>query len=158
MLYIYVLIFYLYYKWSKKMKNLILTFLITFLSVNTYSIDINGEAYAFTGNVSSITLNESGGVINAVGQTGQYGKVWLTYNLKADNPGNPNQGSFSGRATAIDENGNRNGASRQGVWERKGTVMHFRSLDDVSDGNQYLCITAINLINDSLKMSFYSTK
>ena len=85
------------------MKNLILTFLITFLSVNTYSIDINGEAYAFTGNVSSITLNESGGVINAVGQTGQYGKVWLTYNLKADNPGNPNQGSFSGRATAIDE-------------------------------------------------------
>ena len=140
------------------MKNLILTFLITFLSVNTYSIDINVEVFAFTGNVSSITLNESGGVINAVGQTGQYGKVWLTYNLKADNPGNPNQGSFSGRATAIDENGNRNGASRQGVWERKGTVMHFRSLDDVSDGNQYLCITAINLINDSLKMSFYSTK
>lgn len=140
------------------MKNLILTFLITFLSVNTYSIDINGEAYAFTGNVSSITLNESGGVINAVGQTGQYGKVWLTYNLKADNPGNPNQGSFAGRATAIDENGNRNGASRQGVWERKGTVMHFRSLDDVSDGNQYLCITEINLIDDSLKMSFFSTK
>ncbi|GIR07430.1 MAG: hypothetical protein CM15mP17_13860 [Gammaproteobacteria bacterium] len=37
----------------------------------------------------------------------QYGKVWLTYNLKLDNPASPNQGSFSGRAVAIDDDGNR---------------------------------------------------
>ena len=110
------------------------------------------------GNISSIMLTDDGGVINAVGETGQYGKVWLTYNLKIDNPTNPNQGSFSGRATAIDGEGNRNGASRQGVWERKGKIMHFKSLDDVTDGNQYLCITSINLIDDSLEMKFYSVK
>ena len=103
-------------------------------------------------------MSESGGTINAVGQTGQYGKVWLTYNLKLDNPNTPNQGSFTGRAVAIDENGNRNGASRQGVWERKGSIMHFRSLDDVTDGNQYLCLTEVNLIDDSLEMNFYSVK
>ena len=96
--------------------------------------------------------------INVVGETGQYGKVWLTYNLKIDNPNNPSQGSFAGRATAIDSEGNRNGASRQGVWERKGKMMHFKSLDDVTDGNQYLCITSINLIDDSLEMKFYSVK
>ena len=80
------------------------------------------------------------------------------YNLKLDNPNTPNQGSFIGRAVAIDENGNRNGASRQGVWERKGSIMHFRSLDDVTDGNQYLCLTEVNLIDDSLEMNFYSVK
>lgn len=139
------------------MKNIIAITLGVF-SLNSLALDINGEAYEFTGSISSITLTDEGGVINVVGETGQYGKVWLTYNLKIDNPTNPSQGSFAGRATAIDSEGNRNGASRQGVWERKGTMMHFKSLDDVTDGNQYLCITSINLIDDSLEMKFYSVK
>ena len=140
------------------MKNIILAITIGVFSLNSFALDINGEPYEFTGNISSIMLTDDGGVINAVGETGQYGKVGLTYNLKIDNPTNPNQGSFSGRATAIDGEGNRNGASRQGVWERKGKIMHFKSLDDVTDGNQYLCITSINLIDDSLEMKFYSVK
>lgn len=139
------------------MKNIIAITLGVF-SLNSLALDINGEAYEFTGSISSITLTDEGGVINVVGETGQYGKVWLTYNLKIDNPTNPSQGSFAGRATAIDSEGNRNGASRQGVWERKGKMMHFKSLDDVTDGNQYLCITSINLIDDSLEMKFYSVK
>jgi hypothetical protein len=139
------------------MKNIIAITLGVF-SLNSFALDINGEAYEFTGSISSITLTDEGGVINVVGETGQYGKVWLTYNLKIDNPNNPSQGSFAGRATAIDSEGNRNGASRQGVWERKGTMMYFKSLDDVTDGNQYLCITSINLIDDSLEMKFYSVK
>jgi hypothetical protein len=140
------------------MKNIILVTMLWAFSLNSFAIDINGEAYEFTGSISSITLTDEGGVINVVGETGQYGKVWLTYNLKIDNPTNPSQGSFAGRATAIDSEGNRNGASRQGVWERKGTMMYFKSLDDVTDGNQYLCITSINLIDDSLEMKFYSVK
>ena len=140
------------------MKNKLLAITLCVFSLNSFALDINGEPYEFTGNISSIMLTDDGGVINAVGETGQYGKVWLTYNLKIDNPTNPNQGSFTGRATAIDGEGNRNGASRQGVWERKGGMMHFKSLDDVSDGNQYLCLTAINLIDDSLEMKFYSVK
>ena len=140
------------------MKNKILAITLGVFSLNSFALDINGEPYEFTGNISSIMLTDNGGVINAVGETGQYGKVWLTYNLKIDNPTNPNQGSFSGRATAIDGEGNRNGASRQGVWERKGKIMYFKSLDDVTDGNQYLCMTAINLIDDSLEMKFYSVK
>ena len=139
------------------MKNIIAITLGVF-SLNSLALDINGEAYEFTGSISSITLTDEGGVINVVGETGQYGKVWLTYNLKIDNPNNPSQGSCAGRAPAIDSEGNRNGASRQGVWERKGKMMHFKSLDDVTDGNQYLCITSINLIDDSLEMKFYSVK
>ena len=140
------------------MKNIFLTLAFSVFSLNTLALDINGEPYELTGSISTITLTDDGGVINAVGETGQYGKVWLTYNLNLDNPATPNQGSFSGRATAIDGEGNRNGASRQGVWERKGKMMYFKSLDDVTDGNQYLCMTAINLIDYSLEMKFYSVK
>jgi hypothetical protein len=140
------------------MKNIFLTLILGVFSLNSYALDINGEPYEFTGSVSTITLTDDGGVINVVGETGQYGKVWLTYNLNQDNPATPNQGSFTGRAVAIDGDGNRNSATRQGVWERKGKMMHFRSLDDVSDGNQFLCITSVNLIDDSLEMKFYPVK
>ncbi len=140
------------------MKNIFLTILISLISSYSYGLNITDKPFEFTGKISSITLNDNGGVINAVGNTSQYGKVWLTYNLKLDNPNSANQGSFSGRAVAIDDNGNRNSASRQGVWERIGEVMHFRSIDDVSDGNQFLCFTKINLIDDSLEMKFYSVK
>ena len=140
------------------MKNIFLTLILGIFSLNSFALDINGEPYEFTGSVSTITLTDDGGVINVVGETGQYGKVWLTYNLNLDNPVTPNQGSFTGRAVAIDGDGNRNSATRQGVWERKGKMMHFRSLDDVSDGNQFLCITSVNLIDDSLEMKFYPVK
>ena len=61
------------------MKNIIAITLGVF-SLNSLALDINGEAYEFTGSISSITLTDEGGVINVVGETGQYGKVWLTYN------------------------------------------------------------------------------
>ena len=140
------------------MKNIFLVLVFGVFASDIYALDIKGDAYDFTGNITSITLTDQGGVINVVGETGEYGKVWLTYNLNLDNPATPNQGSFTGRAVAIDDNGNRNSASRQGVWERKGNMMHFKSLDDVSDGNQYLCITSANLTDDSLTMKFYSVK
>ena len=140
------------------MKNIFLTILISLISSYSYGLNITDKPFEFTGKISSISLNINGGVINVVGNTSQYGKVWLTYNLKLDNSNSANQGSFSGRAVAIDDNGNRNAASRQGVWERIGEIMHFRSIDDVSDGNQFLCFTKINLIDDSLEMKFYSVK
>ncbi|MCS5589428.1 MAG: hypothetical protein NZ824_05610, partial [Candidatus Thioglobus sp.] len=61
-------------------------------------------------------------------------------------------------ATAINDQGERNAASRQGVWERKGNILNFYSLDDVTDGNFYLCITEMNLSTDALDMKFYSVK
>ena len=123
-------------------------------SSNVYSLDIRGDANEFKGEITSVTLTNEGGVINVVGNTGQYGKVWLTYNLKLDNPNVATQGSFSGRATAINENGERNAASRQGVWERKGNILHFYSLDDVTDGKPNFCIEKWDLEKETIELSF----
>jgi|TARA_B100000959_G_scaffold89652_1_gene95218 hypothetical protein len=140
------------------MKKTILSLMLIMGSFSAYGLDIQGDANSFTGNITSVTLTDEGGVINVVGSTGKYGKVWLTYNLKLDNSNHPTQGSFSGRATAINDQGERNAASRQGVWERKGNILNFYSLDDVTDGNFYLCITEMNLSTDALDMKFYSVK
>ena len=140
------------------MKKTILSLMLIMGSFSVYGLDIRGDANSFTGNITSVTLTDEGGVINVVGSTGKYGKVWLTYNLKLDNSNYPTQGSFSGRATAINDQGERNAASRQGVWERKGNILNFYSLDDVTDGNFYLCITEMNLSTDALNMKFYPVK
>ena len=47
-------------------------------------------------------------------------------------------------------------ASRQGVWSREGSIYSFLSLDDVSDGNQYLCITEMDVNTDQVEMRFYA--
>jgi len=140
------------------MKKIILSLILITSSFSAHSIDIHGDENLFSGNITSVTLTDDGGVINVVGNTGDYGKVWLTYNLKLDNPNHRTQGSFSGRATAIDDAGTRNAASRQGVWEREGNIISFYSLDDVTDGNFYLCLTEMNLTTDSVEMKFYSVK
>jgi len=58
--------------------------------------------------------------------------------------------------TAINNDGSRASATRQGVWRRDGNIYSFLSLDDVSDGNQYLCITEIDVNTDKVEMKFYA--
>ena len=81
-------------------------------------------------------------------------RVFLTYNVKL-NPALPNQGYFSGRGIGIDDEGNREAGSRQGVFRREGAIMNFYSLDDVSDGRLNYCETVINLRTDAVEMTFY---
>ena len=133
--------------------GLILFWLAVSSLANAFEVD--GDELNLNGSISSITLTESGGEINVVSDNERYGKTWLTYNLRLSNPNSSDQGSFAGRATAIDADGNRASSIRQGVWSRVGHVYSFMSLDDASDGNQYLCITEMDLMTDKVEMRFY---
>tara|TARA_B100001059_G_C17682917_1_gene500768 strand:+ start:260 stop:688 length:429 start_codon:yes stop_codon:yes gene_type:complete len=135
-----------------------ITFVLVFFlfSTNLYSFEIIGDKVNLSGKITSITLKEGKGIINVVSDNEKYGKTWLTYNLKLSNPNSPDQGSFYGRATAINKDGSRASASRQGVWSREGSIYSFLSLDDVSDGNQYLCITEMDVNTDQVEMRFYA--
>ena len=121
----------------------------------SYGFEVTGERVNLSGTINSVVLTDEGGVINVVSDNEIYGKTWLTYNINLDNPNSEDQGSFQGRATAINNDGSRVSSSRQGVWSRDGYMYSFYSLDDVSDGNQYICITTMNLQNDSVEMRFY---
>ena len=135
-----------------------ITFVLVFFlfSTNLYSFEITGDKVNLSGKITSITLKEGKGIINVVSDNEKYGKTWLTYNLKLSNPNSSDQGSFYGRATAINKDGSRASASRQGVWSREGSIYSFLSLDDVSDGNQYLCITEMDVNTDQVEMRFYA--
>ena len=134
-----------------------IAFFSLFLTVSwvANAFDVKGEEVGLSGSITSITLTDAGGEINVVSDNDKYGKTWLTYNIKMSNPSSSDQGSFDGRATAINTDGFRASATRQGVWSRNGHVYSFMSLDDVSDGNQYLCITEMNLMTDKVEMRFY---
>ena len=134
--------------------TIILTFFL--FSTQLYSFEISGNKVNLSGKITSITLKEDKGIINVVSDNEKYGKTWLTYNLKLSNPNSSDQGSFHGRATAINNDGSRASATRQGVWSRDGNIYSFLSLDDVSDANQYLCITEIDVNTDKVEMKFYA--
>jgi uncharacterized membrane protein len=138
----------------KAYKKLVTLFLIL-SSLSIQGFDLTGEGINLSGKINSTSLTESGGVIDVVSDNEKYGKTWLTYNVKVNNPNSPDQGSFQGRAIAINNDGQRVSASRQGVWSRDGYIYSFYSLDDVSDGNQFLCITTMNLKDDTVEMRFY---
>ena len=139
-----------------KVFSLIIVFVLTVAApLLTYGFDVTGDEVSLSGTISSIVLTDEGGVLNVVSDNEIYGKTWLTYNINLDNPNSVDQGSFQGRATAINNDGSRVSSSRQGVWSRNGFIYSFYSLDDVSDGNQYICITTMNLQDDSVEMKFY---
>lgn len=138
----------------KTYKKLI-TLLLVISSLSIYGFDLTGEGINLSGKINSTSLTDAGGVIDVVSDNEKYGKTWLTYNVKVNNPNSPDQGSFQGRAIAINNDGLRVSASRQGVWSREGYIYSFYSLDDVSDGNQFLCITTMNLKDDTVEMRFY---
>ena len=138
----------------KAYKKLVTLFLIL-SSLSIQGFDLTGEGINLSGKINSTSLTESGGLIDVVSDNEKYGKTWLTYNVKVNNPNSPDQGSFQGRAIAINNDGVRVSASRQGVWSREGYIYSFYSLDDVCDGNQFLCITTMNLKDDTVEMRFY---
>ena len=102
----------------------------------------------------NVELTDTGGTVTGSGNQGQYGKVYITYNMSLS-PNSTSQGSFTGKAMAIDNDGNRNAAIRGGVWKREGNKMTMHSLDDVTDGNQFLCKSILDLRTGKFEMTFY---
>ena len=125
-------------------------------SLSIFGLTITAdEKFTLSGNVTSISLTDQGGVINVSSKAGRYGKVFLTYNLRRDNPNFGSQGSFTGRGVGIADDGTRNSAPRHGVWKREGNIITFHSLDDVTDGNRNFCVSKLNLTEETLEMTFY---
>ena len=141
---------------GENMKKISLIIFAALLSFSLFGLKVEAdEKFTLSGKVTSISLTDQGGVINVSSKAGRYGKVFLTYNLKLDNPNYTSQGSFIGRGVGINDDGNRNSGSRQGVWKREGNIITFHSLDDVTDGNRNFCISKLNLTEETLEMTFY---
>ena len=141
------------------MKKLLTAFLTLtpnqFALANIYpSFTIPDESFSLNGQMLNTELTDAGGVVTVEGIAGRYGRVYLTYNMTL-NPNADSQGPFTGRGMGISEDGARQAGSRNGVWKREGTVITFHSLDDVTDGNQNLCKSVLDLSTGEFEMTFY---
>jgi len=141
------------------MRNLFLAACLILLSQFTFAdghteIVIPNESFSVKGKLLNVELSDTGGVVTVSGKAGKYGIVYLTYNMKL-NPNSTSQGSFTGRGMAIDDEGNRSGGVRNGVWTREGTTFTMHSLDDLSGGEQNLCKSVLDIESGEFEMTFY---
>jgi len=118
------------------------------------AIELPSESFTVKGKMLNVELTDQGGVVTVSGIAGKYGRVFITYNMQL-NPNSSSQGSFTGRGIGIDDDGNREAASRQGVWKREGTKFTMLSLDDLTDGTQNLCKSILDVASEEFEMTFY---
>ena len=136
------------------------TMLVLSLSQSAFAdghptITVPSDSFSVKGKMMNLELSDNGGLITVESVGGRYGRIFLTYNMSV-NPNFDSQGAFTGRGMGISEEGVRQGGSRQGVWKREGTTITFLSLDDVSDGNQNLCKSVLDISTGEFEMTFYA--
>ena len=139
---------------KKLMTTLLLALAPMTAALASPSITVPEESFSLKGKMLNVELTETAGVVTVQGIAGRYGRVFLTYNMTM-NPNSDSQGAFTGRGMGINDEGARQAGSRQGVWKREGTVITYYSLDDVSDGNQNLCKSVLDISTGDFEMTFY---
>ena len=139
---------------KKLMTTLLLALAPMTAALASPSITVPEESFSLKGKMLNVELTETAGVVTVQGIAGRYGRVFLTYNMTM-NPNSDSQGAFTGRGMGINDEGARQAGSRQGVWKREGTVITYYSLDDVSDGNQNLCKSVLDISTGEFEMTFY---
>ena len=139
---------------KKLMTTLLLVLAPMTAALASPSITVPEESFSLKGKMLNVELTETAGVVTVQGIAGRYGRVFLTYNMTM-NPNSDSQGAFTGRGMGINDEGVRQAGSRQGVWKREGTVITYYSLDDVSDGNQNLCKSVLDISTGEFEMTFY---
>jgi hypothetical protein len=108
------------------------------LSFNLLAFNVTGDSFKSKFEITSITVGANHSTINATSAAaGQYGKVYLSYTLTSNDTAR-NQGTFEGHGRGISPEGDLAAGVLKGVWTRDGKVISIKSLDDVTDGVNYM--------------------
>jgi hypothetical protein len=138
------------------MMNLkkLFTAMVLALPMSIAAFDVTGDHFKDTFKITSVTVREDGTSFNAESDSaGQYGKVYLTYNLKSSN-NDRNSGTWLGYGRGISSEGDLAIGNLMGIWTRDGSMILIKSLDEVTDGINYMQGT-MNLISGEIKVEVY---
>lgn len=133
-----------------KMKKLLL-FASILLGGFTFGQDIPLGKNMFKADftVDSVTLGIDSNQMNASGEAGEYGRVYLSY-VFTNKMDTKDAGEFTGLAwTQVEEDFAR--ASLQGIWKRKGKIFELYTFDNVTDGKKTVAKGVLDLVNKTLK-------
>ena len=106
--------------------------------------------------VTSINTGTEKTIITAKGKMGEYGKVYVTYNLSpnADRTGGFVDGSGRG---VVDANTVAAGFFK-GIWRREGSTITMHNVVNLNDGTQNFDIITFDARRDTLKHEVYVLK
>jgi hypothetical protein len=103
--------------------------------------------------VTSVTLGEVT-TINAMGDMGEYGKVYVTYNLTRTSP---ISGTVTGEGRGVQNNEIVFG-SFSGYYQREGAVITMRNVVQISDGSQNLDVVTLEPAKGEARVEAYILK
>ena len=138
------------------MKKYIFVFSLLF-SVSSFAFEITGESFTAKWSIDSVTVGKLESTINmSSADTGQYGKVYLSYTLTS-NPNIPNSGTWIGFGRGISPDGVLSRGDLMGVWTMDGTKINVKSVDSVTDGINFLSGT-IDLIAGEMEADVFKVE
>ena len=124
------------------MKRFILAILVLGFGVSALA-DGHGNMLSFEQRqdsaemtVTSVNLTQDGGSISAEGEMGEYGRVYLTYTLTADENGM--SGTVVGEGRGALQDGSFASGTGTGAYTRDGTTFTMHVLFRINDGTQNL--------------------
>ena len=138
------------------MRKYIFVFTLLF-SVPSFAFEITGESFTAKWSIDSVTVGKLESTINmSSADTGQYGKVYLSYTLTS-NPNIPNSGTWIGYGRGISPDGVLSRGDLMGVWTMDGTKINVKSVDSVTDGINFLSGT-IDLIAGEMEADVFKVE
>ena len=145
------------------MKNIVLAIIIIAFSSPTFSNDHGMEGFLHLEKrqadavmtVTNVDIGDEMSTISATGKMGEYGNVYVTYNLTY---ATRTSGFVSGNGMgALDADNVAAGAFR-GVWNREGSTIKIRQIVQISDGTQNFDVIDIDMLKDTFVIKAYTLK
>ena len=114
---------------QKSITFVVLTALFSLTSYSVLAYEVNGESFPANFNITSWTAEDGKSTITSEGVVGEgYGKVYLTHTFNV-NSDDGMSGDMVGQARTVNQDGELQFASLQGVWSRDGKIVSIHSFD-----------------------------
>jgi len=118
----------------KKFLLVVLAALFSLTSQSVIAYEVSGESFPANFKITSWTAEDGKSTITSEGVVGEgYGKVYLTHTFNV-NSDDGMSGDMVGQARTVNQDGELQFASLQGVWSRDGKIVSIHSFDSLNNG------------------------
>ena len=142
------------------MKYLVWLVLFSLASTSTFAdhheLNLEAKQSRTELNITSIQLGEDLSIVTAEGETGEYGRVYVTYYLNYDRDGSG--GSFTMQGRGYVDTDTIFSGSGAGRWARDGHLVRLTQILTISDGSQNLDVIVIDPLNRTLIADLYALR
>jgi len=140
---------------QKKITFVALAALFSLTSYGVLAYEVNGESFPANFKITSWTAEDGKSTITSEGVVGEgYGKVYLTHTFNV-NSDNGMSGDMVGQARTINQDGELQFASLQGVWSRDGKIVSIHSFDSLNNGVLNLAQGRVDLFEGTLSFKVF---